>query len=165
MNKYIINSLIFLFFSSLSLAYAQDAKSSKSLSAEEIEKITQEISETAMSPFCPGRTISSCPSGQARELRQQITSWLSQGYSRKAVMNQLLNIYGEDVRGMPRKEGFGIMAWIVPALFVLLSVLFVVLLLKSLNSRGQFHESRDEQKELGEESIKMVEQELNKRRG
>ncbi|MFN8392399.1 MAG: cytochrome c-type biogenesis protein CcmH [Bdellovibrionota bacterium] len=97
-----------------------------------LERSAQEISETMMSPFCPGRTISSCPSPQARELRTQIFQWLQQGYSEEAVRNQLRTIYGEDVKGEPDKEGFGLVGWFAPLIFVLLALLLVVWKLRKM---------------------------------
>ncbi len=96
----------------------------------ELEKITQEISDTTMSPFCPGRTLSACPSEQARQLRMRIFGWLKKGYSPTGVRNQLLTIYGGDVRGTPKPEGFGLMAWIMPVVFVLVCFLLVAVLLR-----------------------------------
>ena len=88
-----------------------------------------------MSPFCPGRTLSACPSSQARELRIQVKEWLRQGYSPEGVRNQLLTIYGEEVRGVPRTEGFGIMAWLVPAFVIALTFLLIVYALRNLKAQ------------------------------
>jgi len=145
----------------LSLAEEVDSKSRSKLTVEQLEELTQEMSETTMSPYCPGRTISSCPSIQARELRQQIYDWFRQGYSKRAVMNQLLAIYGEEVRGMPKSKGFGRMAWIAPGIFVLLGILFIVLYLKrrGLNQVTAF----DDQLKVDEALIKKVNAELLER--
>jgi len=93
---------------------------------ESSEELAQEISETTMSPFCPGRTISSCPSPQARELRSQIRSWFDGGSTKEQVIERLLTAYGEDVRGEPQAEGFGLFGWLIPPLFILASFLFVL---------------------------------------
>ena len=58
------------------------------------EIITQEISDNVMSPFCPGLTLSACPSPQAKDLRLEIKSLLENGYSKEAVINQLKITYG-----------------------------------------------------------------------
>lgn len=95
------------------------------------EQIAQKISETTMSPFCPGRTISACPSGEARNLRDKIINWLEHGYSEQAVRNQLRMIYGKEVEGKPDFSGFGLIAWIVPGLFVLLGLITISMWLRS----------------------------------
>ena len=94
------------------------------------DKIAQEIADTTMSPFCPGRTISACPSGQAWELRKQILRWLNEGQSPEAVRQQLLTLYGEDVRGTPRPSAFGKLGWLMPGIFVLLGVVAIGIALK-----------------------------------
>lgn len=107
--------------------------------AADSEQIAQKISETTMSPFCPGRTISSCPSSEARNLRDKIIDWLDHGYSEQAVRNQLTMIYGKEVTGRPDFYGFGLMAWIVPSLFVLLGLLTMsIWLRRSRNKSSQF---------------------------
>jgi len=87
---------------------------------------TQHISENIMSPYCPGRTLSSCPSPDARSLRNEISLWLERGYSREAVMRQLKGMFGSSIQGSPEAEGFGIVAWTAP--FAALLALFFVLL-------------------------------------
>ncbi len=108
-------------------------------SAADLDKLAQEISETTMSPFCPGRTISSCPSPQARELRGQIHTWLNSGYSPDAVRNQLFTIYGEDVRGTPESEGFGLVGWFAPAVFVILSLAIIFRKLGRMKRKTEEH--------------------------
>lgn len=159
MRQFLLISLILPAFGLIffSAALAQGLSNS----AEQLEKLTQEISETTMSPYCPGRTISSCPSIQARELREQIYDWFAQGYSRKAVMNQLFTIYGEEVRGMPKTVGFGRMAWIAPGLFVLLGGLFISFYLKR---RGLHIESPLKRSEVvDDEMVTRIETELLER--
>jgi len=125
----------------------------------ELEKLAQEISETTMSPFCPGRTLSACPSGQARDLRGKVRQWLVEGYSKEAVRNRLLTIYGDDVRGTPRAEGFGLMAWLMPAFFVALCLLFVVFALRHLRAVDQVSDAEPADPGLR----RRVEDELKKR--
>ncbi len=133
--------------------------------SRDIERDAQDISDSVMSPFCPGRTLSSCPSPQARDLRAQISVWLKQGYSENGVRNQLLTIYGEDVRGTPKNEGFGLFGWTAPFIFVLLLLLGMIYSLTRLRSSvtepaGNLH-SPDLAKEA--KVYKRIEQELKER--
>lgn len=104
--------------------------------AAQLEEIGRQISATTMSPFCPGRTISACPSGQARALREQIFVWLKQGVTPEGVRNRLLITYGDEVRGTPKAEGVGLMAWIVPIVFIILLAALVSMVLFYLRSRS-----------------------------
>lgn len=44
-----------------------------------LSRRTLAVSRTVMSPFCPGKTIDSCPSPRAQAWRQDIRRWLAEG--------------------------------------------------------------------------------------
>jgi cytochrome c-type biogenesis protein CcmH len=69
-----------------------------------------------MSPFCPGRTLADCPSGQAESLRLWILVQESAGRSREDVEAELLERYGEVVLSAPRARGIGVAAYAIPVL-------------------------------------------------
>lgn len=95
---------------------------------------TQEISDRIMSPFCPGRTLSACPSDQARQLRIEIDGWFSEGYTSTAVENRLTMMYGPTVFGVPSDSRIGRIGWIAPALFVLVTLLAVIIVLRRMRA-------------------------------
>lgn len=113
-----------------------------SIKQSAIEDRTQNISERVMSPFCPGRTLSACPSDQARQLRTSIGSWFEQGYSVEAVENRLVMSYGQEVFGVPSSTPVGLVGWYLPAVFVLLMVIGVVVVLRKMRA-GQAGEPID----------------------
>mgnify|MGYP000511708686 CR=1 FL=1 len=76
---------------------------------------TQAISDSVMSPYCPGRTLSACPSDQARILRSKIFGWLKDGTSDEAVYSQLKSLFGQEIEGAPEAKGFGLVGWVMPA--------------------------------------------------
>lgn len=53
------------------------------------EALMQELSHDLMSPYCPGRTIATCPSPQARKLEAQILSEAEQGKTREQIEGEL----------------------------------------------------------------------------
>jgi len=73
-----------------------------------------------MSPFCPGRTLADCPSGQADTLRLWIISQEAAGRSREDVENELFERYGDIMRPAPRAEGLGLAAYVAPSVVFLL---------------------------------------------
>jgi len=83
-----------------------------------------------MSPFCPGRTLSACSSGQADTLRMWILVQEAAGRSQEDVHEELLAKYGDVVLSAPRAKGFGVTAYALPALFFLGGGLIVVVFLK-----------------------------------
>ena len=68
-----------------------------------------------MSPFCPGRTLAACPSGEADQLRQWILLQAAAGQSREQLEADLLERFGDSILSAPRAEGvFGVSAYVIP---------------------------------------------------
>lgn len=65
----------------------------------EAEQLLSELSNDLMSPFCPGRTIASCPSSQARKLEERILAEAKTGKSREQIEQALVADYGSDIIG------------------------------------------------------------------
>jgi cytochrome c-type biogenesis protein CcmH/NrfF len=74
------------------------------------------ISHDLMSPFCPGRTLSACPSPQADDLRMWLIVQEASGRSREDVEAELFEIYGNVLRSAPLAEGFGMTAYVFPVI-------------------------------------------------
>jgi cytochrome c-type biogenesis protein CcmH/NrfF len=67
--------------------------------AGEPERILHELSNEMMSPYCPGRTIASCPSDQARKLEDQILTQAQGGKSREQIEQSLVERFGPQIVG------------------------------------------------------------------
>jgi cytochrome c-type biogenesis protein CcmH/NrfF len=65
----------------------------------EAEQILSELSNDLMSPYCPGRTISSCPSEQARKLEDHILAEAKAGKSRQEIEQELVDQFGSTIIG------------------------------------------------------------------
>jgi cytochrome c-type biogenesis protein CcmH/NrfF len=63
------------------------------------ERILQELSNDLMSPYCPGRTIASCPSKNARMLEDHILAEAKAGKTREEIEQQLVTRFGTDIVG------------------------------------------------------------------
>jgi cytochrome c-type biogenesis protein CcmH/NrfF len=75
-----------------------------------------QLSKEVMSPYCPGRALSDCPSPQADELRQWIAEQEKAGASRSEVEQELFRVFGDQLLQAPRAEGMGLVAYLIPAL-------------------------------------------------
>jgi len=73
-----------------------------------------DLGDELMSPFCPGRTLSSCPSPQAAELVQWIVTQEAAGATREEVLEILVERYGEEILGAPPAKGITLWAYIFP---------------------------------------------------
>ncbi len=63
------------------------------------ELILQELSNELMSPYCPGRTIASCPSVNARKLEDDILAQAKEGKTRDEIEQQLVDRFGSEIVG------------------------------------------------------------------
>ncbi len=61
--------------------------------------ILQSLSNDLMSPYCPGRTIASCPSPQARQLEDHILAEAEAGKSRDQIETALVARFGDEIIG------------------------------------------------------------------
>lgn len=61
--------------------------------------ILQSLSNDLMSPYCPGRTIASCPSPQARQLEDHILAEAKAGKSRDQIESALVARFGDEIIG------------------------------------------------------------------
>ena len=100
------------------------------------DSLAYDLAGEVMSPFCPGRTLSSCPSPQAAELIQWVVLQESAGATREEVEEQLYVRYGDAIRSAPKPEGWGLAAYVIPLLAAVLGIGLVVWILRRLSAGG-----------------------------
>ncbi len=83
------------------------------------------LSHSLMSPYCPGRLLSDCPSFGAFELREEIQKRLDAGETSKAIVDDLAYRFGPEIRGVPEFKGDGIALRVVPIVVGVLALLVV----------------------------------------
>jgi len=83
-----------------------------------------------MSPFCPGRTLSACPSPDADSLRMWVLVQEAAGRSEEDVHSELVARYGDVILSAPRARGFGVAAYAIPAAIFLAGGLLVTVFLR-----------------------------------
>jgi cytochrome c-type biogenesis protein CcmH/NrfF len=98
---------------------------SASASAEEIpaqSRQVQSIVRNTASPFCPGKTLDSCPSPKAGEWRRDIREWVGEGVPEPEIRDRLqARVPGFDLSIPPVKSG-----WVIPVIAVVLSTWWLV---------------------------------------
>lgn len=102
------------------------------------EAWSADMVDTLMSPYCPGRTLRSCPSPDAGELIVWIEEQESQGRDAEVVYAQLLAEFGDEIRQAPPASGFGVAAYAIPVLaFLAGGALVAVFLRRQGRSDGE----------------------------
>jgi cytochrome c-type biogenesis protein CcmH len=89
-----------------------------SAAGEEPRPWGYDLANELMSPFCPGRALAECPSPQATEMRGWILEQERAGVTREAVEAELYRVWGDKLRQAPRAEGFGLVAYAIPAVLI-----------------------------------------------
>ena len=112
-----------------------DAFAEPKLSSEAVQLEANRLYDNTMSPFCPGRTLSACPSEDARTLREEIFSWLEDGATEQEIRGRLRTTYGDRISGMPEGRGQIGLGWALPVVFTLIGVLVIFVLVR--RTRGQ----------------------------
>ena len=106
----------------------QSGPSEKEYSPEVIRRASS-IARQTMSPFCPGRTLSDCPSEFATEWRSDIREMVAQGLSAEEIQSILEKRAGGNLSGIPNRES----SYVLPIAFSLaagLVLYFVFALLR-----------------------------------
>jgi cytochrome c-type biogenesis protein CcmH/NrfF len=68
------------------------------------ESLTRDIAAEMPSPYCPGRSIASCPTEAARELEDDILGLAKQGKDREQIEAVLVNRFGEEKMGKAQEN-------------------------------------------------------------
>ena len=121
--------LVVLFFGAVALADSEKLTPAQ-------ERDASEAISSVMSPFCPGRLLSDCPSSDAAALRDQIKAKIASGQSMEDITTFMINLYGNRILAAPRFEGVGRLAWLAPIAFVIAGLLLVLAWLR-LNSSDE----------------------------
>lgn len=89
----------------------------------------QEAISRLYSPFCPGFMLKVCTAQQSAVLRDSIHAFAYQGWTADELVEWMISNYGEEYRAVPETSGWGIFAWLLPPMGLLLGVAMVVVAL------------------------------------
>lgn len=63
--------------------------------ADQVSRVTNQVSESIESPYCPGQSLAMCPSANAAETRQDVQEMARQGMEAEEIKRVLVERYGE----------------------------------------------------------------------
>ncbi|RME61765.1 MAG: hypothetical protein D6780_01020, partial [Candidatus Dadabacteria bacterium] len=119
------NFLLFFFVTITALPFNAFSDENK-----QAYQVSQEVYSSFMSPFCPGVSLKDCPSQEAEELRKEIYLKAKEGKSAEELLNDLVKRYGEQYLLVPQAKGIGILAWVMPLIFLFGGVIVITKLLR-----------------------------------
>jgi cytochrome c-type biogenesis protein CcmH len=105
--------------------------------AETPRTTLSDVEDEVMCPIC-GTALNVAGAPQADRQRAFIRREIAKGRTKAQIKDALVAEYGENVLGVPRNDGFGAAAWLVPAAVVaLLLALAAVLVPRWRRRAGQ----------------------------
>jgi len=99
------------------------------------KSFSYDLAGELMSPYCPGRTLASCPSPQAAELVQWMVVQEAGGATREQIIEMLVERFGEEILGAPPAKGITLWAYVVPILGFVLGGGLVAVVLRRIVAR------------------------------
>jgi cytochrome c-type biogenesis protein CcmH/NrfF len=69
---------------------------------EEAARRTRQMSDELKSPFCPGKSLLTCTSGQAYDLRSEIKEMMMEGKTNAEIVDTLSLRFGEEISNPPQ---------------------------------------------------------------
>jgi cytochrome c-type biogenesis protein CcmH/NrfF len=116
MRKYPI--LLVLLLSVLGAYPAEAQRLQQRENAIEAERAIAQL----RSPYCPGFMLEICPSAPAVALRDSLYDMAAEGWKADELVEWMLANHGEEWRGVPKRSGAGLWAWVMPPLALLVGL-------------------------------------------
>jgi cytochrome c-type biogenesis protein CcmH len=125
------------------------------------EKTAHEIERLLIAPCCWSQPVAQHYSEAADQIRKEVRELLAAGKSKQEILDYYVSRYGERILASPRPRGFNLLAYVLPAVFLLSGACVVVLYLKkqTMRSADQSSSTRAEPL-LDERYASRVEREL-----
>ena len=91
----------------------------------DVDQEARKIFTTVMSPYCPGLLLADCGSKQAEVLRDTIRVQLARGRAPADIVDELVEIYGEEIIGLPSYQGVDSLVWLGPLAVLLIGLVLI----------------------------------------
>jgi cytochrome c-type biogenesis protein CcmH len=73
-----------------------------------------DLEDEVMCPVCPGETLEQSSSPAAQQVERFISVRIAAGDSKSEIKDKLVDEYGPRILAAPPKEGFDLLAWVLP---------------------------------------------------
>lgn len=89
------------------------------LTGAALEAKTHEIASLLRCPVCQGSAVADSPSATAVNMKNEVRDLVALGFDKEQILRYFEASYGQFVLMEPKREGFNLLVWIVPALLLL----------------------------------------------
>ena len=127
----------------------------------ELEQRARQLEGRLMAPCCGATTLAEHESGAATQMRMEIHESLSQGRTEDEILDAYVARYGDQILAMPRASGFGLLAYVLPALLLFLAVGVVLVTVHRWRNTPTPPDKIASLTDLDREYLERLERELN----
>src|ERR1700737_4594949 len=106
-------------------------------SQESLDQRVHDVASQLKCPVCQGESVADSPSTMSQQIRGVIRQQLQQGQSEQQIIQYFVSRYGNNILWSPPKQGFTILAWIIPIAILLSGALVLVLVLRGWLAIGR----------------------------
>jgi cytochrome c-type biogenesis protein CcmH len=97
---------------------------------ESLDQRVHDVASQLKCPVCQGESVADSPSTISQQMRAVIRQQLQQGQSEQQIIQYFVSRYGSNILWSPPKQGFTMLAWIIPIAILLCGALLLVLVLR-----------------------------------
>ena len=108
-----------------------------SLSGEALNEEVHRISSQLRCPTCQAISVNDSEAAFSRQIREKVRRMVEEGQSEEAIKAFFVSRYGEWILRAPKKEGLGLVLWVLPVLaLVVVGGLVFLRVLRAARSRA-----------------------------
>ena len=117
--------------------------------SEGVKTTYEDVSKSLMSPVCPGKMLSDCPSLEGSQLREVVKKQIKEGKTKEEIISYFVEVYGKTVLSVPPSEGFLITSWLLPFIVFLSGlIIFAILIFSWLKNEEEVLEEKNNSKQV-----------------
>lgn len=132
--------------------------------SEQVVVTRKDMLDVAKEIHPPGCTDSMtadyCTLATAYDTRDEIWKLLQQGMSKQEVLDVLVNKYGERILASPARNGFNLIAWVLPGISIIIGGLVIAFLIRRWIQAKSVEPAPVSEADISPEMQKKVDEEL-----
>ena len=101
-----------------------------------LEQRSHQLGGELMCPVCDGQTIDGSNAQIAIDMRLKVRDLLDEGSTNAEVRDYFVLRYGQEILAAPERNGFNLLAWIMPVLIVTGGIGIALLSIKNMKKSG-----------------------------
>ncbi len=110
----------------------------KDIEPQELRVIS--LNKEIMCPVCPGESIDQSQNDLAIQMRFIVTKLVDEGKSDEEIKEYFVQRYGEVVLMEPSTNGLGLIAWTVPWIAFIFTIVMVIFFIRKMSSTNNSRE-------------------------